>query len=93
MELSEGKGVKNIIKKCKCGFTYIFSVFVLLIGLWYASVLVYIFAKGDAVVVYTANILLILWVLLEEKLENAFLEKWYHKMKEGGFVKRHLKNS
>lgn len=91
MESLEVKGVKNILKKCKCGFTYIISLFVLLFGLWSISVLVYVWAEGNSIIVYISNILVVLGVLIEEKLENALLEKWYHKSKDGGFVKRRLK--
>ena len=91
MKSLKTQNMKNIIKKCKCAFTYILTLFLLLFVLWYASVLVYAYANGDSVIVYAGNILFILWVLLEEKLENTFLEKWCNKSKEGGFVKRHLK--
>jgi len=83
--------VKNSIKKGKCVFSYIFTLAMYLLALWYCSVWVYAYAKGDSIIVYVSNIVFILWVMLEEKLENAFFEKWYHKLKEGGFVKRHLK--
>lgn len=87
----KGENVKNIIKKCKCVYTYIFTLLILLVGLFYLSVLIYVFAKGDSLTVYVSNILLILWVLFEEKLENQLLEKWYYKSKDGGFVKRCVK--
>ena len=87
----EVKSMKSIMNKGKNGVTYIFSLFVILLVLWYASTFVYALAGGNSIVIYIGNIILILWVLLEEKIENAFLEKLYHKSKDGGFVKKHLK--
>ena len=82
-----------IIKTCKRGFTYITFLLLILWTLWQFTVYTYVFADGNPIIVYVANIVVIAGFLLAENLENRFWEKHGHKLKGGGFFKRFLKKS
>ena len=83
--------MKNFIKTCRNGFTYVTSLLINLLGLLELSRWGYVLANENSLIVYGVNVAIILLVLADEKFEDAIFEKLYYKLKDGGFLKRRLK--
>ena len=85
--------IKDTIKKLTRSFVYLLYLLVGLIGMFVLSAANFELADGNLFAVYIGNILIISWVLFEEKLWDVVYEKLHQKLKKDGFIKRQVKKS